>query len=85
MKLVEEIGEVAEVINMRAGNKKATEVDLTRELGIELADMIHYIVAIAAINDIDLNSIMIEKDRVASVKYNHNINLEDFIKSQENE
>ena len=85
LKLVEEIGEVAEVINMRAGNKKATEVDLTRELGIELADMIHYIVAIAAINDIDLNSIMIEKDRVASVKYNHNINLEDFIKSQENE
>ena len=85
LKLVEEIGEVAEVINMRAGNKKATEVDLTRELGIELADMIHYIVAIAAINDIDLNSIMIEKDRVASVKYNHNINLEDFINSQENE
>ena len=83
LKFVEEIGEVAEVINMRAGNKKATEVDLTRELGIELADMIHYIVAIAAINDIDLNSIMIEKDRVASVKYNHNINLEDFIKSQE--
>ena len=85
LKLVEEIGEVAEVINMRAGNKKATEVDLTRELGIELADMIHYIVAISAINDIDLNSIMIEKDRVASVKYNHNINIEDFIKSQENE
>ena len=70
---------------MRAGNKKATDVDLTRELGIELADMIHYIVAIAAINDIDLNSIILEKDRVASVKYNHKINLEDFIKRQENE
>ena len=85
LKLVEEIGDVAEVINMRAGNKKATDVDLTRELGIELADMIHYIVAIAAINDIDLNSIILEKDRVASVKYNHKINLEDFIKRQENE
>ena len=60
-------------------------MDLTRELGIELADMIHYIVAIAAINDIDLNSIILEKDRVASVKYNHKINLEDFIKKQENE
>ena len=85
LKLVEEIGEVAEVINMRSGNKKATDADLTRELGIELADMVHYIVAIAAINDIDLNSIILEKDRAASVKYNHKINLESFIESQGNE
>ena len=41
--------------------------------------MIHYIVAIAAINDIDLNSIILEKDMVASVKYNHKINLKEFI------
>lgn len=79
LKLVEEIGEVAEVINMRAGSKKATDADLERELGIELADMIHYIVAIAAINNIDLTSIMLEKDKKASVKYNHSINLENFI------
>ncbi len=79
LKLVEEIGEVAEVINMRSGSKKATDADLTRELGTELADMIHYIVAIAAINNIDLTSIMLEKDKKASVKYNHDINLETFI------
>ena len=79
LKLVEELGEVAEVINMRAGSKKATDTDLTRELGIELADMIHYIVAIAAINNIDLTSIMLEKDKKASKKYNHDINLETFI------
>ena len=79
LKLVEELGEVAEVINMRAGSKKATDIDLTRELGIELADMIHYIVAIAAINNIDLTSIMLEKDKKASKKYNHDINLETFI------
>lgn len=79
LKLVEEMGEVAEVINMRAGSKKATDVDLKKELGIELADMIHYIVAIAAINDIDLTSIILEKDKKASVKYNHDINLESFI------
>ncbi len=82
LKLVEEIGEVAEVINMRSGSKKATDVDLQKELGIELADMIHYIVAIAAINDIDLTSIMLEKDRKASVKYQHTINLETFISTQ---
>jgi NTP pyrophosphatase (non-canonical NTP hydrolase) len=81
LKLVEEMGEVAEIINMRAGNKKADDnMDLQKELGIELADMIHYIVAIAAINDINLTEIMLEKDKKASQKYNHNIDLETFIK-----
>lgn len=32
LKLVEEIGEVAEVINMRSGSKKAADVDLQKEL-----------------------------------------------------
>ncbi len=82
LKLVEEMGEVAEVINMRSGSKKATDVDLQKELGTELADMIHYIVAIAAINNIDLSSIMLEKDKKASLKYNHDINLETFITGQ---
>lgn len=79
MKLAEELGEVAEVLNMRAGRKTADENDLQEQLGTELADMIHYIVAIAAINDIDLTKLIIEKDRVASVKYNHTVNLETFL------
>ena len=82
LKLVEEIGEVAEVINMRSGSKKATDVDLQKELGTDLADMIHYIVAIAAINNIDLTAIMLEKDKKASVKYHHDTNLETFILNQ---
>ena len=79
MKLVEECGEVAEVLNKRAGYKHSSNDDLTLELGTELADMIHYIVAIAAINGIDLNAIMIEKDRSASEKYHHHTNLERFL------
>ena len=82
LKLVEELGEVAEVINMRSGAKKATDTDLKAELGTELADMIHYIVAIAAINDIDLEAVMLEKDKKASEKYGHDINLETFILTQ---
>ena len=82
LKLVEELGEVAEIINMRCGRKQAREEDLQAELGTELADMIHYIVAIAAINDIDLTKIMLEKDKKASVKYHHDVNLESFIKKQ---
>ena len=67
MKLVEEIGEVAEVLNKRAGRKASDENDLQEQLGIELADMIHYIVAIAAINDIDLTTLMIEKDKYENI------------------
>ena len=83
MKLVEEMGEVAEVLNMRSGRKQTDDRDLKTELGTELADMIHYIVAIAAINEIDLTEIMLEKDKKASLKYNHKINLESYISQQE--
>jgi NTP pyrophosphatase (non-canonical NTP hydrolase) len=83
MKLVEEIGEVAEVLNKRAGRKASDENDLSEQLGTELADMIHYIVAIAAINDIDLERIIVEKDRKASIKYNHKVNLETFLSNRE--
>lgn len=79
MKLVEELGEVAEVLNKRTGRKASDEGDLQMQLGCELADMIHYIVAIAALNDMDLTQIMLEKDKKASVKYNHPINLETFL------
>lgn len=79
MKLVEEIGEVAEVLNKKAGRKASEENDLQEQLGVELADMIHYIVVIAALNDIPLSKVIIEKDRTASVKYNHTVNLETFI------
>ena len=79
MKLVEEMGEVAELLNKRAGRKTDEGADLDQELGKELADMIHYTVAIAAVNGLDLNRIILEKDRAASVKYHHDINLETFI------
>ena len=83
MKLVEEIGEVAEVLNKKAGRKDSDEADLQEQLGTELADMLHYIVAIAALNDIDLTDIILRKDRSASVKYHHKINLETFLKNRE--
>lgn len=79
MKLVEEIGEVAEVLNKRSGRKAEDGSDLQTELGKELADVIHYTVAIAAINGLDLNEIILAKDRKASVKYHHDINLETFL------
>lgn len=79
MKRAEELGEVAEVLNKRAGRKSSDESDLQEELGTELADMLHYIAAIASINEIDLNEIVIQKDRAASLKYHHETNLETFL------
>lgn len=82
MKLVEEIGEVAEVLNKKAGRKSAGEEDLQAQLGNELADVIHYTLAIAALNGIDMNDIIISKDKAASIKYNHSTNLEQFVKDK---
>ena len=79
MKLVEEVGEVAEVMNKRDGRKASGHEDLKAQLGNELADVIHYAVAIASLNQIDLNDVILEKDKKASIKYNHRVNLEQFL------
>lgn len=79
MKLVEEIGEVSEILNYKAGLKKSDNKDYNYELGLELADMLHYILAIAAKNNIPLSEIILEKDEQASIKYNHDINLKTFL------
>lgn len=79
MKLVEEVGEVAELLNKRAGRKVDTGEDLSERLVEELADIIHYTVAIAAINQLDLTTAILDKDRTASIRYNHRVNLEQFI------
>lgn len=83
MKLVEEVGEVAELLNQRAGLKAGGEADLSDRLAEELADIIHYVVAIAAINQLDLNQTILEKDKRASVKYQHETNLIDFIEKRQ--
>ena len=82
MKLVEEVGEVAEVLNKRDGRKASGQDDLKAQLANELVDVIHYAVAIASLNGIDLSDAIVEKDRKASVKYHHAVNLEQFLRSR---
>ena len=79
MKLVEEVGEVAEVLNKRDGRKASDSENLKSELANELVDVIHYAFAIASLNQIDLNDVILEKDRKASIKYHHERNLEQFM------
>lgn len=79
MKLVEEVGEVAEVLNKRDGRKASDSDDLKAQLASELADVIHYAFAIAGLNQINLNDVILEKDKLAAVKYHHEQNLEQFL------
>ena len=85
MKLVEEIGEVAEVLNKKAGRKAVNDEDLQNQLRKEWADVIHYTVVIAALNGITMNGVILAKDKEASIKYNHRINLEQFILHKRNQ
>ena len=85
MKLVEEVGEVAEVLNKRDGRKATQCEDLKSQLGNELADVIHYAFAIAALNQINLNDVILQKDKQASLKYHHERNLEQFLSERENQ
>lgn len=82
MKLVEEVGEVAEVLNKRDGRKISNSKDLKSQLANELVDVIHYAFAIAALNQINLNDAILEKDKKASIKYHHERNLEQFLLEQ---
>lgn len=79
MKLVEEIGEVAEVFNQLERRKANTG---NASLENELVDVIHYTVAIAAINNIDLTTAIVNKDKQSAIKYNQSHNLEEFIATQ---
>ena len=79
MKLVEEVGEVAEVLNKRDGRKASNRDDWKSQLANELVDVIHYAFAIASLNRINLNDVILEKDKKASIKYHHERNLEQFL------
>ena len=78
---MEEVGEVAEVLNGRSGRKEGVK-DSNEELAKELDDIIHYTVAIAAINDIDLTKTIFEKDKKAAIKYQHERDLEGFFEGK---
>lgn len=80
MKLIEEVGEVAEAINKNDGRKAD---DGMSSLSEELCDVIHYAMAIATINDIDLEEVIFNKDKKASIKYNQSPNLVEFLQSNE--
>lgn len=71
-------------MNKRSGRKKTNKEDLKRQLGEELTDVIHYTLAIGALNGLDMNQIILEKDKAASIEHDHKINLEQFVINNRN-
>ncbi|KHD46681.1 MazG nucleotide pyrophosphohydrolase domain-containing protein [Streptococcus hongkongensis] len=81
MKLVEEVGEVAQVLNIKNG-RKSSDINPAEALAKELSDIIHYSIAIAAINNIDLEAVILEKDKMASLKYGRKENLLNYLQKE---
>ena len=80
MKLVEEVGEVAEVLNGRSGRKEGVK-DSNEELAKELADIIHYTVRRNRSHQLNwLTKTIFEKDKTVAIKYQRERVLEGFLK-----
>ena len=68
LKLMEEVGELAEVIRK---NKRMNETEsIIGTIEEELSDVLYYIVCLANINDIDLQECLYLKEKLNCEKYN---------------
>ena len=57
---------------------------LTRNLLKNVADILHHALVIVAIKHIELTRTIFEKDKTAAIKYQHERDLEGFLKVKEN-
>ena len=67
LKLMEEVGEIAEVVRKNKRMEKGETIKGTIEE--ELSDVLYYIVCIANINDIDLQECLYLKEKINCEKY----------------
>lgn len=75
LKLMEEVGELAEVIRKNKRMEKGTYIKGTIEE--ELQDVLYYVVCLANINDIDLQECIELKEKLNCEKYNRKNMFED--------
>ncbi len=68
LKLMEEVGELAEVIRKNTRMEKGSNIKGTIEE--ELQDVLYYIICLANINDIDLQECIYLKEKLNCEKYN---------------
>ena len=75
LKLMEEVGELAEVIRKNKRMEKGESIKGTIEE--ELQDVLYYIVCLANINDIDLQECVYLKEKLNCEKYSRKNMFED--------
>ena len=75
LKLMEEVGELAEVVRKNKRMEKGNSIKGTIEE--ELQDVLYYVVCLANINDIDLQDCIYLKEKLNCKKYNSKNMFED--------
>ncbi len=68
LKLMEEVGELAEAV--RKNKKMQDDQNIKGTIEEELQDVLYYIVCLANVNDIDLQNCIYLKEKINCEKYN---------------
>ncbi len=74
MKLIEEVGELAEVIRK---NKRMTDDNIKGTIEEELSDVLYYTAMVANTYDIDLENVFRMKEKYNSKRYGFNIKIDE--------
>lgn len=75
LKLMEEVGELAEAV--RKNKKMQDDQNIKGTIEEELQDVLYYIVCLANVNDIDLQQCIYLKEKINCEKYNRKNMFED--------
>lgn len=80
LKLIEEVGELAEVIRK---NQRMEDNNIKGTIEEELSDVLYYVLMIANTYDIDLEKCFRIKEELNSTRYGHKLKIDD-IKEEDN-
>lgn len=75
LKLMEEVGELAEAV--RKNKRMQDDQNIKGTIEEELQDVLYYIVCLANVNDIDLQNCIYLKEKINCEKYNRKNMFED--------
>ena len=75
LKLIEEVGELAEVIRK---DKRMEDGDIKGTIEEELSDVLYYVLMIANTYDIDLETSFRLKEELNTKRYNHKLKIDDI-------
>lgn len=75
LKLIEEVGELAEVIRK---DRRMNDENIKGTIEEELSDVLYYVLMIANTYDIDLETVFRLKEELNSKRYNYKLKIDDI-------